>query len=306
MGRSVLITGSSTGIGAVTTARLAQAGWTVFAGVRREEDGAALVANVDGDVRPLMLDVSDESQIREAVAEVRAAVGAAGLDGLVNNAGIGLGGPVELIPMADWRRQFEVNLFGVIALTQEAFDLVRAARGRFVFIGSDGGRFSAPGTAPYSATKHAMEAVCESLRHELASTSMAVCLIEPGMVKTPIWDKTAQEIGRVDGLIPDDRRAEYGFLVPAMIGFTEEGRTKGTEPEKVAGRIEHALTATRPKARYLVGPDAKVLGGVVTRLPDPVRDRIFAAVTRRLVRQGERLSSAAPSPPSVPSVLRRS
>lgn len=289
MAKTVLITGTSTGIGAACVQRLAGAGWQVFAGVRRSEDGEKLVANVQGDVHPLVLDVADSEQIQRAITTVDEAVGAAGLDGLVNNAGLGLGGPVELVDMADWRRQFEVNFFGPIALMQAAFPLVRRAGGRFVFMGSQAGRSSHPGAAPYGASKHALEALCESMRHELAKTPLKVALIEPGMVRTPIWEKAGGELARVDELLEGKHREDYGFLLNAMRAFIAEGKKRGVAPEKVAAAVDHALTSKRPRARYLVGPDAKIVGGVVTRLPDRARDRVLGAITQRMVRQGERL-----------------
>lgn len=293
MAPTVLVTGTSTGIGAACVERLARAGWTVLAGVRRRADGDLLADRVAGDVRPLIVDVTDEVQVQHAVDEVRAVVGGGGLDGLVNNAGIGLGGPVELVPMADWRRQFEVNVFGVIALTQAAFDLVRDGGGRFVYIGSQAGRVSNPGLAPYSASKHVLEALCESMRHELATTPMTVSLIEPGMVKTPIWDKSDEQIRRAQDLLAVSPRDEYGFLVPATRAFTREAAAKGIEPDRVARAVEHALTVARPKARYLVGPDAKALGTIVTRLPDPLRDRVIGALIRRYARLGTALERRA-------------
>jgi NAD(P)-dependent dehydrogenase (short-subunit alcohol dehydrogenase family) len=283
---SVMVTGASSGIGSACVSHLARTGWTVFAGVRRLVDAEAIAARGVGDVRPVLLDVSDEAQVQLAAAELHREVGATGLHGLVNNAGIAVGGPFELLPLDDWRRQFDVNLFGAIALTRAVFDLVRVAGGRFVFIGSQVGRFSPPGMAPYAASKHALEAVCESMRHELAATPLHVSLVEPGNVRTPVWDKGLDQIRRIAAMLPDDRRADYAFLPPALRGIARDGATLGADPRRVARRVEHALTAERPRARYLVGPDAKLLGGVLTRLPDPARDRVLAALTRRWVRRG--------------------
>ena len=140
--RSVLISGTSTGIGAACVGRLAGAGWTVYAGVRRSEDGERLVSELAGDIRPVLLDITDGKEITEAITRIGDEVG--GLAGLVNNAGIARGGPVELVSEDDWRLQFEVNFFGTLALTREAFGLVREHSGRFVFMGSMAGRLSAP------------------------------------------------------------------------------------------------------------------------------------------------------------------
>lgn len=295
MARSALVTGASTGIGAACAGQLAGAGWTVFAGVRRTSDGDRLVNQIAGDVHPVILDVADDDQIQGALDEVRTALDGRGLHGLVNNAGIGQGGPVELVPMADWRQLFDVNFFGAIAVTKAAFDVVREGAGRFVYIGSQNGRISSPGSAPYAASKHALEALCESMRHELASTGMRVSLIEPGQVKTAIWDKITGEIARAEEMLAASPRSEYDHLVPAARGFVHEGATKGIEANRVAKKVLHALTAARPKARYLVGPDAKV-AGVVSRLPDPLRDRLVGALVRRYARIGTRLEEPADQP----------
>lgn len=285
MKRSVLVTGTSSGIGAACVRRLANEGWTVFAGVRRHTDGERLVSEVAGDVRPVLLDVTDREQIGRAVADVADATGG-GLDGLVNNAGIAFTGPVEHVPLTDWRWQFEVNLFGMIALTQAAFDLIRAQEGRFVYIGSQAGRFSPPGMAPYAASKHALEALCESMRHELRATPIHVCIIEPGNVKTPIWNKATEELQRIETMLAGDDHEDYALVAPALAGLAQEGAARGVAPSKVAAKVEHALTAARPRARYLVGADAKVVDNLLTRLPDRVRDRVVSALTRRSARLG--------------------
>jgi NAD(P)-dependent dehydrogenase (short-subunit alcohol dehydrogenase family) len=298
MRRSVLVSGTSTGIGSACVRRLANKGWTVFAGVRRRTDGERLVSEVTGDVRPILLDVADREQIERAVADVGDAAGG-GLDGLVNNAGIACLGPVEHLPLADWRWQFEVNLFGMIALTQAAFDLIRVKGGRFVYIGSQAGRFSPPGMAPYAASKHALEALCESMRHELAATPMRVCLVEPGNVKTPVWDKATEGLQRIESMVASDDHEDYAVLAPALAGLAQEGATRGVSPSKVAAKVEHALTAARPRARYLVGADAKVVGTVLTRLPDLARDRVVSALTRRLAHLGsDHITDQDPGPRS--------
>jgi NAD(P)-dependent dehydrogenase (short-subunit alcohol dehydrogenase family) len=192
--RVVLITGTSTGIGRACAARLAGEDWTVFAGVRRSEDADQLEAELSGDVRPVILDVCDRDQMREVMVRITADIGETGLDGLVNNAGVGVGAPVEYSSEQDWRWVFDVNLFSIVALTQAATPLLRRARGRVVYIGSIGGRLSTPGQAAYSASKHALEALAEAQRHEFrrAATGIKVSLVEPGEVKTAIWEKATQ------------------------------------------------------------------------------------------------------------------
>lgn len=285
--KTVLITGTSTGIGRASVERQAKAGWKVYAGVRKPEDGERLEQEIDGDVVPLILDVTESGQIKDALAQVDAEVGR--LDGLVNNAGIGVGGPVEVVTDEEWRWQFDVNLFGVVALTRAAFDLVARADGRFVHIGSIAGRVAGPGFGPYAGTKHALEAFNWALRGELArNTKMTSSIVEPGEIKTAIWDKTTQVIDDLDAKLEGETRRRYEFLLDANRGFIDEGAKRGAEPDAVAKAIEHALTAKRPKARYLVGADAK-FGSLLARLPDRVYQAAMSANGKRLEKAGRKL-----------------
>jgi NAD(P)-dependent dehydrogenase (short-subunit alcohol dehydrogenase family) len=289
--RAVLVTGTSTGIGEACVRRLAGDGWTVYAGVRRAEDGDRLAAS-DGDIRPTMLDVGDADHINQAVAQIRADVGDHGLAGLVNNAGVGVGGPVEYLGDAEWRWVFDINLFGPVALTRQAMPLLRAAGGRIVHIGSVGGRIASPGLAPYSASKHAMEALAEAQRQELrrAGASIRVSIVEPGEVQTAIWDKGDVAVEQLERALRGESRERYGWLVDQSRGFIDEGRQKGVPADRVAKAVEHALTARRPKARYLVGPDAKLLGHVVSRAPDRLRDAMVRMAARRWEARGRKLT----------------
>jgi NAD(P)-dependent dehydrogenase (short-subunit alcohol dehydrogenase family) len=238
-----------------------------------------------------MLDVCDRDQMRAVIEHIGSDPAVRGLDGLVNNAGVGVGGPVEYASEQDWRWVFDVNLFAVVALTQAATPLLRAVKGRVVHIGSIGGRLSTPGLAAYSASKHALEAVAEAQRHELrrAGAGIRVSLVEPGEVKTPIFDKGDVTVDALERTLDDAARARYGWLIDQARGFMDEGRSRGVEPDKVARVVEHALTAGRPKVRYLVGPDAKAYGHVITRLPDLLRDRLVALGSRRWERRGRKL-----------------
>ena len=275
-------------------ARLSEHGWTVFAGVRRAEDGDRLKSEHAGDVRPVILDVSDRDQMHATLDVIAADPGNAGLDGLVNNAGVGSGGPFEYTSDDDWRWVFDVNLFGVVALTRAAMPLLRAKQGRVVHIGSVGGRIASPGLAPYSASKHALEALAEAQRHEFrrAGTKVKVALIEPGEVKTAIWDKGEATVAEVEQSLDPAGRERYRWLLDQSRGFIAEGRAKGVPADKVAAAVEHALTANRPKARYLVGPDAKLFGHVAARLPDRVRDTLVDLGARRWERSGRKLRRA--------------
>lgn len=275
---TALITGASTGIGQATALRLAGSGWTVLAGVRNSADGERLVQEAGSErMQPLELDVTDEGQIAAAATRVAELTGAAGsgpgrLDALINNAGIGFGGPLELIPMDDLRTQFDVNVLGQIAVTQAVLPALRAAHGRIVFISSVGGRVAMAFTAPYAASKHAIEAIGDALRVELRSSGVQVALIEPGSVATPIWDKSRDSADQLT--VPPRLQREYGRVPAAMDKTLKDTAARGVPPEQVAETIENALAAKRMKSRYLIGRDAR--GMVIARalLPDHLFDRI--------------------------------
>jgi NAD(P)-dependent dehydrogenase (short-subunit alcohol dehydrogenase family) len=274
-----LITGASTGIGRATALRLARSGWTVLAGVRDMAAGELLAEEpgVAGRLIPLALDVTNPEQVAQAAARVqelsaRDGVPSAGLDALVNNAGIGVGGPLELVSAEDMSRQFDVNVLGQVAVTQAMLPALRRARGRIVFVSSVGGRVAMAFTAPYAASKHAVEAIGDALRIELASSNVQVALIQPGSVATPIWDK-----GRAEGerlTVPPEMQAQYGHVPAAMDKFLEQTARRGVPPDDVAETIERALTAPRMRARYVVGRDARVLLLLRRLLPDRTWDRV--------------------------------
>jgi NAD(P)-dependent dehydrogenase (short-subunit alcohol dehydrogenase family) len=270
---SALITGASTGIGAATALRLCRSGWTVLAGVRDSAAGERLVGEAggaSGQVLPLTLDVTSAAQIAQAAERVGQEPG--GLDALVNNAGIGVGGPLELIAPEDLRRQLDVNVLGQIAVTQAMLPALRRARGRIVFLSSIGGRVAMAFTAPYAASKHAIEAIGDALRVELHTSGVQVALVEPGSVATPIWDKARAEGEQLT--VPENLQREYGHIPAAMNKALKDTADRGVSPEQVAQTIERALTARRMRARYLVGRDAKAMVFVRRLLPDLVFDRV--------------------------------
>lgn len=275
-----LITGASTGIGRASTLRLSAKGWTVLAGVRDPAAGERLLAESTphGKVIPLQLEVTDSLQIAQAVARVEqeSAHGGAsvsgGLDALVNNAGIGVGGPLELVSQEDLRRQFDVNVLAQVAVTQALLPALRRAHGRIVFVSSIGGRVAMAFTAPYAASKHALEAFGDALRVELRTSNIQVALVEPGSVATPIWDKARVEAESVS--IPPELQAEYGKVPAAMSKVLADTARRGVAPELVAETIERALTARRMKSRYVVGRDAKAMLIARRLLPDHVFDMV--------------------------------
>lgn len=271
--KTALVTGSSSGIGRATVARLDSAGWKVFAGVRKEEDAARLRQESSPRLEPLFLDVTDPEAIAAAAERIGAEPG--GLDGLVDNAGNAVAGPLEALPIEDFRRQVELNLIAQVAVTQAMLPAIRVARGRVVMVSSMGGRVALPLTGAYHAAKFGLEAVGDSLRQELAPWGIKVVLIEPGSIDTPIW-QTGQE--DADGLL--DRapgmKELYGATIERYRKVVQDTAERGIPPEKVAAKIQHALEARRPKARYLIGIDAQVMARLKPLVPTPVFDWIVA------------------------------
>jgi NAD(P)-dependent dehydrogenase (short-subunit alcohol dehydrogenase family) len=275
---SALVTGASTGIGRATALRLDAAGWTVFAGVRAETDAERLREDASTRLTPVSLDVTDPAQIEAAAERIASATGAAGLNGLVNNAGVSLPSPLETMPIEDFRRQVEVNLTGQVAVTQAMLSAIRAARGRIVFISSIGGLIAFPMTGAYHAAKFGIEAVGDTFRRELRGWGISVSIVEPGSIATEIWDRgdaAAEEIG---GRSPG-RESLYGGALEKYRRTVAGVAGRGVPPERVARAIEHALTAARPRTRYLVGADAKFQARLRHLLPTRLLDRIVARAT---------------------------
>ncbi len=225
--RSALVTGASTGIGRATALRLDRDGWRVFAGVRREEDAESLRAEGSERLVPVMLDVTDATQIAAAAGLVGDAVGEGGLDGLVNNAGIAVLSPLETIPLEDFRRQIEVNLTGQVAVTQAMLPLVRHAPGRVVFVSSIGGRMALPFGAPYHAAKFGVEAVADCLRQELRPWRIGVAVIEPGSIDTPIWERGEQIADEVAARAPAAQEELYGQTIERFRAAVRAHRRAG-------------------------------------------------------------------------------
>jgi len=271
---AVVITGASTGIGAACALALDSLNYSVFAGVRSEADGRRLQQQASPRLVPVMIEVTDEGSVRAAADSVRTAVGAAGLAGLVNNAGIVVSGPLELLPLDEVRKQFDVNVIGTVAVIQAFVPLLRQARGRIVNIGSVNGRLAAPYLGPYSASKFALEAVTDSLRLELRSWGIRVSIVEPASVQTPIWKKS---IAAADALTKEASAQElelYEADLDAMRRLTDQLAQSAMPAERVARKVVHALTARRPKTRYPVGIEARWAMRAVRWLPDRLRDRI--------------------------------
>lgn len=279
MQHGVLISGASTGIGRACALDLAARGVRVFAGVRRPEDGDALRASGGDLVVPVLLDVTDVRTVAASVEAIAAANGERALSGLVNNAGIVVAGPLEFLPLDALRRSFEANVVGLLAMTQACLPLLRAGRGRIVNMSSISGRFASPLLGPYAASKFAVEALSDALRRELAPWGIPVALVEPGKVATPIWEKSAAAAQTLLDGLPDEAQRYYGADIERSKRRAKRAARTGIPAKEVAAAVHAALTAARPRTRYLVGRDARI-GALMTRwLPDRLLD-LYARRTR--------------------------
>lgn len=277
---AVVVSGASTGIGRATVLRLARAGHRVFAGVRKESDAESLRGEGVANVTPLLFDVTDAAALSAAAKTVAEEVGQAGLQGVVANAGVGVGGPLEFVDLDEVRRQLEVNVIGVLAVVQAFMPLVREGNGRVVITGSIAGRSAMPIVGPYVASKFALEGIAESMRRELWPWGIHVSLVEPGAIETPMMMEKSQTEGAeaIERLSPEARALYEPMGRTVLDVFAKFGKA-AIPPERVAEVMEHALTARRPKARYLVGTDAKLQAFLVWLLPDRVRDAVIARLT---------------------------
>jgi NAD(P)-dependent dehydrogenase (short-subunit alcohol dehydrogenase family) len=251
----------------------------VFAGVRREDDAASLREAGSDRLEPLMLDVTDAGQIAAAGQLIEDERGSVGLDGLVNNAGIAVPGPLETLPIDDFKRQIEVNLTAQVAVTQALLPAIRTARGRIVFITSIGGLMAFPMFGAYHAAKFGLEAVGDVFRQELRPWGISVSVVEPGSIATPIWERGDAEVDAITSRARDGHADLYGEAAEAFREVARKTGERGIPPERVAKRIEHALSARRPRTRYLVGADARGQAIASRVLPDRLVDWIVARAT---------------------------
>jgi NAD(P)-dependent dehydrogenase (short-subunit alcohol dehydrogenase family) len=266
---TVLVTGASTGIGEATVHHLKALGFDPVGAVRKDEDAERLEG---GGIRTVRIDVTDAGQI----AAAREELGDVALAGLVNNAGIAVAAPLEFLPMAKLRQQLEINLIGQAAVTQAFLPALRRARGRIVNVSSIGGRVGLPLVSAYNASKFGLEGLSDSLRRELRPHGVDVILIEPGGVKTPIWSKGRDLADDMLEDAPPEAERLYGRMVQRMREETAKIEAeRGLEPSEVAEVIGKALTAERPRTRYVVGSDAKLRARMARVLPDRVMDRLI-------------------------------
>ena len=277
--RGVVITGTSTGIGAACALHLDKLGFCVFAGVRKDADGDALKQKSSGRLTPVCIDVTDAATIASAAKTVTAAVGEAGLTGLVNNAGIAVAGPLEYLPIDDVRQQLEVNVTGQLAVTQAFLPLLRLARGRIVNIGSANGRVAIPFVGLYSASKFAMEGLTDAMRMELKPWGIEVSIIEAGGIATPIWQKSTAAADEMIRNLPERAHELYGAAIPAFRKAAAREAQKAISPDIVAQTVTHALVSKKPGTRYPVGRNASLQVIIARLLPDRFRDGL---ILRRL------------------------
>ena len=271
---SVLVTGAGRGIGRAATLRMAAAGWDVVAGVRDLADGEAVAAQAGGKVTPVRLDITSADDVAAL-----AGVLPERLDGLVNNAGIVVGGPVEAVALDELRRQLEVNVVAQVAVTQALLPRLRAARGRVVFLSSVSGRVATPFTGVYGASKFALEAIGDALRIELRPWGIGVVLVEPGAIDTAIWQDALVQADETEQAMSPEHRELYAAQVEGIRGTVRRTQKQTSPPVKVADAIHTALTAKRPRARYVVGADARVQLALRGALPTRGFDAAIARLT---------------------------
>jgi NAD(P)-dependent dehydrogenase (short-subunit alcohol dehydrogenase family) len=273
--QSVVITGVSTGIGWATAKLLLDRGFRVFGSVRKSDDADRLKGEFGANFVPLLFDVTDEAAVLAAAREVRPVLDGATLSGLVNNAGIAVAGPLLQTAADEFRRQMEINVIGPIISTQAFAPLLGAdpslkgPKGRIVMISSVAGKNGNPLSSAYSASKHAIEGLSESLRREMMLFGIDVIIVAPGAVKTPIWGKA----GDVD--VSAYRNSPYAPALEKVRQFTKHLSEIGLPPEKIAETIAEALTSASPRVRYQITPDPMrhLITGV---LPKRMVDRIIA------------------------------
>jgi NAD(P)-dependent dehydrogenase (short-subunit alcohol dehydrogenase family) len=272
--RTVLVTGTSTGIGRACALDLHARGYHVFAGVRAAPDGDALRAATGDRLVPLLLDVTQPAHVTAALDTLRAHVGDAGLQGLVNNAGVAVPGPMEYLSLQALREQFEVNVFGTLDLTQACLPLLRPSRGRIVNVSSVNGRVVTPFNGAYCASKFALEAISDALRRELQPTGVRVVLVEPGSIRTAIRDTAKANARQLAEEYPDVVRQHYGGVLRRL----EQVQTPAhaLAPERVARIVARALEARRPRARYRVGWDARLGVMAAHLLPTSALDALLS------------------------------
>lgn len=275
--RCFVVTGASSGIGRSVALHLESLGHRVFAGVRKRDDAESLRAAGSGSVTPVIVDVTDEAAVAAAFASIADDLAGAPLDGLVNNAGVARGGPLEYLELQRLRDQLEINVVGLLSVTQQALPLLRRGPGRIVNVGSIAGRVTTPLMGPYCASKYAVEALTDALRLELSAWGIHVSVVEPGPVASDIWEKARAQFDDQLGRLSDIARERYGEQLEQLSRRLEENVAMTVPTSATDRAIAHALLAKRPKTRYLVGKPARIAATLRWLLPDRAFDRVVKA-----------------------------
>lgn len=271
---SVLVTGASRGIGRAIVEHLAARGWDVVAGVRTQQDADAVTALNPQRVSAVLLDVTDPGHIDALATSLPPR-----LDAVVNNAGIVVSGPMEAVTSDDWRKQLEINVVGQLAVTQEVLPRLRESRGRIVFISSVNGRLSMPLIGPYAASKFALEAAADAMRMELRQWRIPVVIVEPAQTDTDMWRTADSMVEEVEAALTPEHRRLYAEHIAGMKKMVPVSQRMAVPTGKVCAVVEEALTARRPRARYVVGLGPKLQVAVMTKLPTRLRDAVLRRVS---------------------------
>jgi NAD(P)-dependent dehydrogenase (short-subunit alcohol dehydrogenase family) len=273
----IVVTGASTGMGAASARELARRGFHVLAGVRRDVDADALRGN---GIEPHILDITVEADVAAIAERVEHDPQRRALRALINNAGVAINAPVEALPIAQWRRQFEVNVFGQVAMIQALMPSLLRSSGTVVNISSVGGKVALPTYPAYAGSKFALEALSDSLRREVGRLGVKVVVIEPGAVKTAMAERGVATADRLKDDMTADQLSRYGSLIDAMSEMARSFDKDGVSSEHAANVIAKAATASRPRTRYTIGRDAAMLARLSRVLPDRVLDRVVRRVLR--------------------------
>jgi NAD(P)-dependent dehydrogenase (short-subunit alcohol dehydrogenase family) len=278
----IVVSGASTGMGEATARRLAVLGYHVLAGVRRDADGERIA---DDGIEPVLLDITNPEHIGSLVDRIASDPAGRPLRALVNNAGVSIYAPVEALPLDEWRRLFDINLFGHVAMTQALLPMLVESGGRIVNISSVGGKGAMPTYGPYAATKFALEAVSDALRRELAPHGVQVVVVEPGAVQSAMAGRGATNTTGFAAAMSRPLQHRYGRLLAATLAQTAAHIGGGMSAERAGSIIAAATTTRRPRTRYTVGRDAALIIGLTRILPDRMLDRVIAAGLRPHLRR---------------------
>jgi NAD(P)-dependent dehydrogenase (short-subunit alcohol dehydrogenase family) len=270
---SVLVTGAARGIGKAIVERLASRGWDVIAGVRSQRDAEAVTNLHPQRISSVILDVTDAKHI-----DVLATALPARLDAIVNNAGIVVSGPMEAVTPDEWRKLLEINVIGQLAVTQEVLPRLRESRGRIVFISSVNGKLSMPLIGPYCASKFALEGAADALRMELRPWHIPVVIVEPAQTDTDMWRTADAAVEEVEAALTPEHHSLYAKHIAGMKKVIPVSQKIAVPAEKVSAVVEEALTARRPRARYVVGVVPKLQVALMTNMPTWARDRVLRRV----------------------------